>query len=66
MVREWRKVTNVDAKLGMFGNACVTLWVALVTLCIILAVVFSCEDGVSKEKTSAAADSKPYGAACGA
>ncbi|TKY44747.1 hypothetical protein E2542_SST31025 [Spatholobus suberectus] len=29
------------------------------------AIIFSCADGVSKEKTSAA-DQEPYGAGCGA
>lgn len=65
MVREWRELNSLDANLGSFGNAYAILWVVLVTLCIMSAIVFSCADGISKEKTSAA-DPEPYGAGCGA
>lgn len=66
MAREWREVTNLEARLGMFGNVCGILWVALVMFCVMSAIIFSCAEGVSKEKTSGAAESEPYGAPCGA
>lgn len=66
MVREWREVNNnLNANLGVFGNAYAILWLVLVSFCIISAIIFSCADGVSKEKTSAA-DPEPYGAGCAA
>ncbi|KAJ1387730.1 hypothetical protein SESBI_39718 [Sesbania bispinosa] len=65
MVREWREVNNLDTNLGFFINSYAILWVVLVTLCIISAIIFSCADGISKEKTSAA-DPEPYGAGCAA
>ncbi|KAI9101627.1 hypothetical protein K1719_023871 [Acacia pycnantha] len=62
MAREWRELSNLEARLGMFG----ILWVALVMFCLICAIIFSCAQGVSKDKASVVADSEPYGAPCGA
>lgn len=65
MVRELREVKIVDANLGFFSNSYTILWMVLVTFCIISTIIFSCADGASKEKTSAA-DQEPYGAGCSA
>ncbi|KAL4316826.1 hypothetical protein HN51_070790 [Arachis hypogaea] len=70
MVRNlWREVNNLEyaTQNGFFGNnAYSILWVMLFALCIISAMIFSCADGVSKDRTAAAADPEPYGAGCGA
>lgn len=65
MVRELREVKIVDSNIGFYGNGYAIWLMVLVTFCIIPAIIFSCADGVSKEKSSAA-DQEPYGAACGA
>lgn len=62
MVREWREMSN---DVGLFGDACRMLWVVMVTLSIMSAIIWSCADGVSKEKSSAA-DSDPHGGGCAA
>ncbi|RYR57213.1 hypothetical protein HN51_008795 [Arachis hypogaea] len=70
MVRNpWREVNNLEyatTQIGFFGNAYSILWVILFAFCIISAMIFSCADGVSKDRTAAASDPEPYGAGCGA
>ncbi|KAK8655945.1 hypothetical protein V6N13_108508 [Hibiscus sabdariffa] len=58
MVRELKVITDMDA-----GGVFLVLWAALVTLSSISAMIFSCADGVSKEKT-ASGDSEFYGGGC--
>ncbi|KAJ7975159.1 Membrane protein insertion efficiency factor like [Quillaja saponaria] len=66
MVRKWREVTIEEGGgVGFIGNAYLVLWVAVVTFSIVSVIIFSCADGVSKDKTSAA-DSDHYGAGCAA
>lgn len=62
MVRNlWR------SDLGSFHGSgfLVLIWLALLSVCIISAIIFSCADGVSKEKTSTA-DTELYGGGCAA
>ncbi|KAI4347213.1 hypothetical protein L6164_008045 [Bauhinia variegata] len=65
MVREWREMANLDLDVGFFGNAYIIFWAVLVTFSVVTAIIFSCADGASKEKSSAA-EPGPYGAGCGA
>ncbi|KAK8627855.1 hypothetical protein V6N13_135453 [Hibiscus sabdariffa] len=58
MVRELKVITDMDA-----GCVFLVLWAALVTLSSISAMIFSCADGVSKEKTTSG-DSEFYGGGC--
>ncbi|GMP83466.1 hypothetical protein CsSME_00037366 [Camellia sinensis var. sinensis] len=55
---------NIEAE-GHEGSGVLILWVALVSLILISAIIFSCADGASKDKTSAA-QADNYGAGCGA
>ncbi|KAF5940283.1 hypothetical protein HYC85_021450 [Camellia sinensis] len=55
---------NIEAE-GHEGSGVLILLVALVSLILISAIIFSCADGVSKDKTSAA-QTDTYGAGCGA
>ena len=65
-MRPWKGVVTGggggvgDGSLG--GGACLVLWLALVALSLISAVIFSCADGASKDKTSDGV----YGAGCSA
>ncbi|KAK7291402.1 hypothetical protein RIF29_06514 [Crotalaria pallida] len=66
-MRQIREINNnLDANLGFFGNAYAILWLVLVSFCIISAIIFSCADGVNKEKDSDADPEPYYGAACAA
>ncbi|KAE8676132.1 hypothetical protein F3Y22_tig00111621pilonHSYRG00032 [Hibiscus syriacus] len=47
MVRELKEITDTDV-----GGVVLVLWAVLVTLSSIWAMIFSCADGVSKEKTT--------------
>ncbi|KAK8487372.1 hypothetical protein V6N11_021444 [Hibiscus sabdariffa] len=58
MVRELKVVTDMDS-----GSVLLVLWAARVTLSLILAMIFSCADGVSKEKTTSSVDASVYGGA---
>lgn len=68
MVRQWTDITTLDANLGFSVNASLILWlwIALVTFSIMSAIIFTCSDGVSKDRTTSAADSELYGAGCAA
>ncbi|GMP33005.1 hypothetical protein CsSME_00006515 [Camellia sinensis var. sinensis] len=61
MVREWKEVIAGDG--GGGGGACLVFWVVLVTFSLISVLIFSCADGASRDKTSAA-DSSVYGGGC--
>lgn len=67
MVRPWNGVATGFGGHGGDGGddglvgACLVLWLALVALSLISAVIFSCADGASKDKTS---DTGVYGAGC--
>lgn len=68
MVREFRDFTNggVNGEIvGGFGGVCVVLWVILVTVSALSVMIFSCADGVPKEKSSSA-DSNYHGGGCAA
>lgn len=62
MTTEWRELSNLEPRLGMFE----ILWVAVSMFFLMFAIIFSCAQGVSKEKDSGAEHSEPYGATCGA
>ncbi|XXG45366.1 hypothetical protein AAC387_Pa02g0468 [Persea americana] len=59
MVRELKEVVPGHGSGGGF-----LLWGVVVTLSLILAVLFSCAGGASKDRTSAS--DAAYGAGCGA
>lgn len=68
MVRLWREIGSVEFDDGAYW---LVFWAVLVTFCIIPAIVFSCADGVSKEKSATTNDTELYGGAgcaagCGA
>ncbi|PON38946.1 hypothetical protein PanWU01x14_308610 [Parasponia andersonii] len=67
MVRLWREAAGVDGGVGSShsGTFLVFFLGLLVTLCILSTIIFSCTDGVSKEKTSQA-DTELYGGGCAA
>lgn len=64
MVRELIiEAINLDGGAGDIGHACLVFWLALVTLSLISVIIFSCADGVSKDKTSTA-DTEYDGGGC--
>ncbi|KAE8124889.1 hypothetical protein FH972_019734 [Carpinus fangiana] len=66
MVRELStEAIILDGGVGDIGHACLLFWLALVSISLISVIIFSCADGVSKEKTSAA-DTGYYGGGCAA
>ncbi|KAG6752907.1 hypothetical protein POTOM_042948 [Populus tomentosa] len=66
MVRPLKEVLAVDRSGGGVDGSClVLLWAVLLTLCLLSAIVVSCAEGVSKDKTSEN-DSTLYGGGCGA
>lgn len=57
MVREWKEWANHDGGAHQgFSNAAFLLWVVLITLSLMSAIIFSCSDGASKDKTSTQTD----------
>ncbi|KAF5734533.1 hypothetical protein HS088_TW15G00025 [Tripterygium wilfordii] len=62
MVRQWRERVIGG---GEVGNACLVFWVFLLSLGVFSIIIFSCAQGGTKDKSSAA-DSDVYGAGCAA
>ncbi|KAF3438595.1 hypothetical protein FNV43_RR21358 [Rhamnella rubrinervis] len=58
------RLSSVDGS-SSYAGFLVYLWLALLSVCILSAIIFSCTDGVSKEKTSTA-DTELYGGGCAA
>ncbi|XVE58814.1 hypothetical protein DITRI_Ditri04bG0199100 [Diplodiscus trichospermus] len=66
MVRELKVITDQNGGgYGGIGVAFLVLWAALLTLSLISAIIFSCADGVSKDKPTSG-DSNYYGGQCAA
>ncbi|XP_021292422.1 uncharacterized protein LOC110422733 [Herrania umbratica] len=65
MVRELKIITENGDGIGGIGGACLLFWAALLTLSLISAIIFSCADGVSKDKSSSG-DTNFYGGGCAA
>lgn len=65
MVRLLRGAATGVPGSGFGAGLLAYLWFALLSVCIISAIVFSCADGVPKEKTSTA-DTELYGGGCAA
>ncbi|CAK7349685.1 unnamed protein product [Dovyalis caffra] len=66
MVRLLKEVLIVDGSGGIDGSCLVVLlWAVLLTLSLLSALIFSCADGVSKDKSSEV-DSTVYGGGCAA
>lgn len=66
MVRQLiTEAINLDGAVGDIGHACLLFWLALVSISLISVIIFSCADGVSKEKTSTN-DTEYYGGGCSA
>ncbi|KAJ7954143.1 Membrane protein insertion efficiency factor like [Quillaja saponaria] len=61
MVSEWKEVGLT----GYEGDVIFVFWAALVTVSVFAAIIFSCADGASKDKESAA-NHNTYGSACAA
>ncbi|KAE9453912.1 hypothetical protein RHGRI_034661 [Rhododendron griersonianum] len=64
MVREMKEVITWDG--GSVSEAYLVLWSVLVTFTLVWVLIFSCAEGASKDKTSAADSSQVYGSACAA
>ncbi|KAH7857746.1 hypothetical protein Vadar_016100 [Vaccinium darrowii] len=64
MVRQWKEEITWDG--GGITEVCLVLWVVLVTFALIWVLIFSCAEGASKDKTSAANSSQVYGGGCAA
>ncbi|GMN38637.1 hypothetical protein TIFTF001_007869 [Ficus carica] len=71
MVREWRGLAGVlggerGASESFLSGVVFVVMAALLSLAVITAVVFSCADGASKDKASAAHTDTYGGTACAA
>ena len=55
----------MDGGIGDISHVWLIFWVALVTISLISVIIFSCADGVSKDKTSTG-DTNLYGGGCAA
>ena len=65
MVREWKEGASHDGGGHQgFGNAVILFWVALITLSLMSAIIFSCSDGASKDKASATQTDGYQGTGC--
>ncbi|CAL9031622.1 unnamed protein product [Prunus brigantina] len=62
MVRVWREIGSVDG--GVATANWLVFWAALVSLCLVSAIVFSCADGVSSKEKNTAGDTELYGGGC--
>uniref|UniRef100_A0A9I9CDW5 Uncharacterized protein n=1 Tax=Cucumis melo TaxID=3656 RepID=A0A9I9CDW5_CUCME len=66
MARIMREISGQNGSFGLAGGETYWLfWVALFTLCIISTVIFSCSDGMSKDRNSTV-DVELYGGGCAA
>lgn len=66
MARLMREIGSENGSFGLAGGDIYLLfWAALVTLSIISTIIFSCSDGMSKERNSTA-DVELYGGGCAA
>lgn len=65
MARLIREIGGVNGSFGLAGDVYLLFWAALFTLCIISTIIFSCSDGMSKERNSTA-DVELYGGGCAA
>lgn len=66
MVRELKAIIDEDAAGSSIGGVFLIFWAALLTVSLISAIIFSCADGVSKEKASTSGDTNTYGGGCAA
>ncbi|GLT48875.1 hypothetical protein SLA2020_224660 [Shorea laevis] len=67
MEREWKDATAAEDEGGiggMISGVYLVIWAALLSLCIISAMIFSCAEGVSKNDRTG--DSNLYGGGCAA
>uniref|UniRef100_A0A0A0LQU7 Transmembrane protein n=1 Tax=Cucumis sativus TaxID=3659 RepID=A0A0A0LQU7_CUCSA len=66
MARLMREISSQNGSFGLAGGETYWLfWVALFTLCIISTLIFSCSDGMSKDRNSTV-DVELYGGGCAA
>ena len=66
MVRELRVIIDQDESgSGGIGGVFLVFWAALLIVSLISAIIFSCADGVSKDKTTSG-DTDFYGGGCAA
>ncbi|KAM0961299.1 hypothetical protein ACFX13_021015 [Malus domestica] len=68
MVRDWKELGSGGGGTGLSGGSAsvfVMLWAALATFVVISAIIFSCADGVPKDKASTNGHDT-YGSTCAA
>ncbi|XWS50762.1 hypothetical protein CRYUN_Cryun12cG0115500 [Craigia yunnanensis] len=66
MARELKVIIDQDGSgIGGIGGVFLVFWGALLTVPLISAIIFSCADGVSKDKTTSG-DTNFYGGGCAA
>ena len=63
MVRELKVIIDQDG--SVIGGVFLVFWAALLIVSLISAIIFSCADGVSKDKTTSG-DTDFYGGGCAA
>lgn len=67
MVRELKVISaQYGGGNGGIGVIFLVFWAALLTLSLILAIILSCADGVSKDKTTTSGDTSFCGGECAA
>ncbi|XP_015578269.3 uncharacterized protein LOC107261705 [Ricinus communis] len=71
MVRQWKEAFTIEGgstSAGGLGKVCLVLWLALVTLSLLSAIIFSCAEGVSNkdDDKSPEVDATLYGGGCAA
>ncbi|KAM1608446.1 hypothetical protein EV1_020407 [Malus domestica] len=68
MVRDWKELGSGGGGTGLSGGSAsvfVMLWAALATFVVISAIIFSCADGVPKDKASTNGHDTSKNHACG-
>lgn len=68
MAKGWRSVGSWDGNGGgaLESNVVFILWAALLSMCLLLAVLASCADGATRDKTQSINNYSATATACGA
>ncbi|KAK6921699.1 hypothetical protein RJ641_012206 [Dillenia turbinata] len=66
MVREWEEAVRLGREdHEVLSKVVIVLWVAIIMVSLVSAIIFSCADGMPKEK-AASHHADTYGAGCAA